>query len=279
VTAEIDLKGSRAKLRRGQEHVDTLRAKIRLAGRPNPNVIPLRRSYEREYGAVVYRVDRVLQAGDDWGLIVGDAVHNLRSALDHLAWSLAVQHFNGIPPTSRDIVRNIQFPIVSNADAWPTHPHRRHMSDAAAAKFEPFQPFKYDHRARLIIALQRGPGAVPCPLEALARISNSDKHQTIEVVYVRPEAAYVTPPPPSAFTDCDPLFNEHGTMDMRVAPASNPPRVGDEVLRLPVIATGPNPDVDLKAEVSGYVAVREGWDLLSALGDFARTVETILCAF
>jgi hypothetical protein len=34
-----------------------------------------------------------------WGLVVGDVLHNLRSALDHLAWQLVLA--NGKSPTSR----------------------------------------------------------------------------------------------------------------------------------------------------------------------------------
>src|SRR5260370_40101662 len=46
---------------------------------------------------------------DDWSLIFGDCVHNLRSALDHLAWQLDAQ-----PDAST------AFPIRLNPpDRWP----------------------------------------------------------------------------------------------------------------------------------------------------------------
>jgi len=54
---------------------------------------------------VVYRIDRVMQIRDHWPLIVGDAVHDLRSALDHLMWQLAIVYLGRQPKKTeaRDI--------------------------------------------------------------------------------------------------------------------------------------------------------------------------------
>lgn len=41
-----------------------------------------------------------------WGPIIGDIVHNLRSALDHLAWQLALPEYRAEAP------RRISFPVV-----------------------------------------------------------------------------------------------------------------------------------------------------------------------
>lgn len=278
MTAALDLSGPWAKLERANAHVETLRAKIGLAGHPDPKVIPLRRKYEPEYRAVVYRIERVIQVGDDWGLIVGDAIHNMRSALDHLAWALAVRHFGGVEPTSKNIIKDIQFPVLSKADEWPTHRFLKHMDPADVDKLERYQPFKYTSAGRFMMKLQR-PGAIECPLEALSELSNSDKHRVIQVLYVLPEAAHFTPPPIGAFTDCRPVLNAHGTLDLRVNPPTKSPRIGDEVLRLSVVPEGPNPDVDLRAHISGYVAVREHWDVFDALDTLSAVVSDILSGF
>src|SRR5208282_3855961 len=44
---------------------------------------------------------------DRWSLIAGDCVHNLRSALDHLAYALAAHKIGEAPPNPR----SLQFPI------------------------------------------------------------------------------------------------------------------------------------------------------------------------
>lgn len=273
--AALDLSGPWAKLERAKAHVETLRAKIGLAGHPDPKVIPLRRKFEPEYAAVVYRIDRVIRVGDDWGLIVGDAVHNMRSALDHLAWALAVRHFNGVAPTNRKIVGDIQFPVFADEKQWPTHRFLKHMDPADVAKLERFQPFKLSSVARFLLRMQR-PGVIPHPLEGLAAMSNSDKHRVIQVLYILALSGHLTV---TKFTDCRPSTDEGEPLDIRVTPPAQSPRVGEEVFRVRVIPTGPNPDVDLQAYVSAYVAVGEQWDVLEALEAFGRAVEAVLNAF
>jgi hypothetical protein len=275
MTVAPDLGGPRAKLGRAKEHVETLRAKIGLAGYPDPRVIPLRRKFEREFGAVVYRIDRVIQVGDDWGLIVGDAIHNMRSALDHLAWALAVRHYNGVEPTDDKIIRDIQFPVFSDGKHWPAHRYLKHMDRADVDVLEQFQPFKLSSVARFVMRMQR-PGVIPHALEALVAMSNSDKHRVIQVLYILAAAGHLTV---SKFTDCRPASHADDSYGATATAPGQPPRVGDEVFRVPVVPTGPNPDVDLGAYVSAYVAVGEHWDVLEALDAFAATVESVLDAF
>lgn len=275
MTVPLDLSGPRAKLRRAKEHIETLRAKIGLAGHPDPRVIPLRRKYEPEYGAVVYRIERVIQVGDDWGLIVGDAVHNMRSALDHLAWALAVRHFGGVEPTDKNIIREIQFPVLSKADDWPTHRFLKHMAPADVDKLERYQPFKYTSAGRFILKLQR-PGTIECPLEALSALWNSDKHRVIQVLYVLAISGHLTV---TRFTDCRPASQADDSFGATVTAPRQPPCIGDEVFRVPIVPTGPDPDVDLGAYVSAYVAVGERWDALETLDSFSVMVESVLNAF
>lgn len=66
--------GCWAKLDHAVTHINMLRTEIEEAGAPHPDLIPLRRKYEADQGAVVYRIDRVIQIRDDWPL----AVHDLR---------------------------------------------------------------------------------------------------------------------------------------------------------------------------------------------------------
>lgn len=63
------------------------------------------------------RIDAVLAVAtepplEDVSLAIGDAIHNLRSALDGMTWNLA--HLNGAPDRPRDI----QFPVTNTGKQW-----------------------------------------------------------------------------------------------------------------------------------------------------------------
>ena len=108
----VDLTGAWAKLRRCEALVNALRKEVWEAGSPDPYVIPLRRRYDAAGRAVVFEIDRVITISDDWTLMLGDALHNLRSAINHLAWQLALRHSRGVVPVDRSVIRAIQYPIV-----------------------------------------------------------------------------------------------------------------------------------------------------------------------
>lgn len=90
------------------------------------------------------RVDIVLDAREEpplesVALTVGDAVHNLRSALDNLAWTLA--NLSGPPPNPKAI----QFPVSEKAAGW--RKARRDLETLPAAaldRMEAAQPFVFD---------------------------------------------------------------------------------------------------------------------------------------
>jgi hypothetical protein len=53
----------------------------------------------------------------------------------------------------------------------------------------------------------------------------------------------------------------------------------DEIFRLPIVVTGPNPDVDFKGQISGYVATRDKWPVVATLNTFLEAVRAILDEF
>jgi hypothetical protein len=105
----------------------------------------------------------------EWGTIVGDFAHNLRSALDQLIWQL-VLHRGGTP------ARRTQFPIFIRRA--PYRLRGRAMIEGVARKdrgaIERLQPFR----------AMRRPLAGADPLAQLARLSNTDKHRTLHTARV-----------------------------------------------------------------------------------------------
>jgi hypothetical protein len=108
---------------------------------------------------------------DHWSLILGDCLQNLRSALEHIARELALDHSPGHNP------RRVAFPIADTEDAWlgrnGNAEQRRYvsmMSPAAQAAIEQLQPFN--------VSPARPDLNVLWKLHELARI---DRHQTVHL--------------------------------------------------------------------------------------------------
>lgn len=153
--------GPRLKLARANQHIAELRdaAAHFLATQPFALY-----STEEANGDLVWRVRINRQVPLEWSAIVGDAVHNIRSALDLLVWQL-VEIGGGNP--SRDTC----FPITTSPAATFSAAVKRSMAGAAplAMRFvERIRPFA-------------GGNQVLARLHALDVI---DKHRLVLVVGV-----------------------------------------------------------------------------------------------
>ncbi len=82
------LDNARLKCERAKHHLNTLKKEVARFLRKKPYTV--RKEFDVKQGKYLFRVKiarRLPQ--EDWGLIIGDCIHNARSALDHLAWELA----------------------------------------------------------------------------------------------------------------------------------------------------------------------------------------------
>lgn len=95
-----------------------------------------------------------------FGLIAGEAAHNLRSCLDHIAWQLAT--LDGIPENPK----RVMFPTLSTEPKdFFAHGSVNGMRDIHKEILESLQPYKVAHGQT--------------NLESLAWINNTDKHRVI----------------------------------------------------------------------------------------------------
>jgi hypothetical protein len=101
------LTSSKAKIDRADKHLAELVSEISGFHARQPYYLV--EDTQSEPGHDVYRVHIKEPIPDTWGTIVGDTIHNLRSALDTLAVALLAA--NGV--TSRDKLKNAHFPIGS----------------------------------------------------------------------------------------------------------------------------------------------------------------------
>ncbi|MDQ3956990.1 MAG: hypothetical protein M3273_01575, partial [Actinomycetota bacterium] len=107
-----NLLGSRVKLDRAKDLGDALEEKVLTTiGFPAPtNAITTRHGFNEdmtEYRLWVETIPEIEMLM--FGVAIGDVIHNIRSALDHVAWELV--SCCGTPGLSEDEERAIQFPI------------------------------------------------------------------------------------------------------------------------------------------------------------------------
>jgi hypothetical protein len=175
------LTGTRAKMARSQEHVTALYADIDAwhASRPYTLSTQARREGRQHTWSVTFHDPIPFTR---WGVILGDALHNLRSALDHLAWQLALRDNNPPMWTKFPVFTSEQAFHRLNADGNPAiGSGLRCISgfadELARSAVEFFQPFS------------RAPDPRDSPLWILHWLNNADKHQVVKPVLMSIEGA------------------------------------------------------------------------------------------
>jgi hypothetical protein len=109
---------------------------------------------------------------DHWGLLIGECCHNLRSALDNLAFALA--RLKCDPP---DKPKDIAFPIFEDESKFENSSRKglKQMQPDAASLIQRLQPFQVSR-----------PGASLTPnterLVLLRELNNADKHSVPKVI-------------------------------------------------------------------------------------------------
>ena len=113
---------------------------------------------------------------DTWGLVIGECVHNLRSALDNLAYALA--RLERDPPA---FPGKIAFPIFTDEASYNAKGRRciNQLPQASVDLIERLQPFQRDGSPEFGIAASD-------PLVVLQWLSNTDKHRVPSVVLIAP---------------------------------------------------------------------------------------------
>ncbi|MGK0722884.1 hypothetical protein [Leucobacter sp. W1478] len=112
---------------------------------------------------IMARVPRGIPS-HNWALILGDAIHNLRSAFDAVAWGMA--HFYEIEPSRP---KRVTFPICSTEKQW---------RDALSDWVSEIRPDLIE-RLRLMQPFTYAPAGAKTVLEILHELDIQDKHRDI----------------------------------------------------------------------------------------------------
>jgi hypothetical protein len=112
-----------------------------------------------------------------WSILIGEIIHNMRSALDHLVWQLVIRE-TGLPPATS----KTGFPIFLNAKGYSSDRGEKLLlhgvGAAAKALIKAAQPFETGEDTA-------------SPLWHLHELSNWDKHRVIALVVASRRSAEV----------------------------------------------------------------------------------------
>lgn len=127
--------GIDAKFRRAQALVADLRGAI--ASFLAADAFRLDAEDDPRTGDLVYRVRLLATRPVEWSLLIGDAIHNARSALDHLAWRL-VEVDGGSPGEATS------FPIAETEEGYGDRLRKclRGASPATRARIRGLAPWR-----------------------------------------------------------------------------------------------------------------------------------------
>ena len=175
------LDGPRAKIKRADYQFAAFQTELKDFFESNPYEVGLAEFDGREghHNLRVKSGPSILP--DVWGAVIGDIAHDLRSALDGLAWQLALLKVSNPG-------RNTSFPIFQfgctkklRPDGTPVSQYSRDATRAIKkidrkfwTRIESFQPFKL------------GNGGKSSPLFLLHELNRIDKHRLITVLAATP---------------------------------------------------------------------------------------------
>jgi hypothetical protein len=168
-----DFTGTLAKIERAEEHLGVLETKIRAYIESEPIALDSKPNPDGSSEDFYFRFVRPIP--DDLGLILGDCVHNLRSALDHIAMSLAIN--NGVDPYDS----SVYFPICGSPESFFGKDHIGSFEGNAPRGTGRFKVCKLSLDAQTFVEeMQPYDGRHEAwPLSELQNLDNWDKHRAI----------------------------------------------------------------------------------------------------
>jgi hypothetical protein len=193
MTREPDFSGCWAKVSRANVHLDFLNERVKsFAEDMSSYEVVTKDDWQT---AEVFIHGEAEPPVEEWGAIIGDVVHNLRSALDHLVWQLTIANGhtppNPIPPRGRpgSEWRQISFPIYTfdRRDRYPSGRRIpwRYRAPGWRSNKEPGSLWGIRPDLRTVIQklqpFNRGKNAPKEPLAVLDELWNIDKHRHLHL--------------------------------------------------------------------------------------------------
>jgi hypothetical protein len=263
------------KIERAKEHRDALQQYVSdtfaiESNRPRCGI-----KFDPDTGDYILFVNYMPDLGDflsRCSLILGDGVHNLISALNHLAFQLAILHTGGAPnkPSS------IQFPICDTINAWNDAKVRR-LGEVAPNHVAIIERFQGYHR----IDEQVSVGLYFHPLSKLRDLDSANKHR-LPIDLVIPTSGWGTSTgdtlPSLIITIVGTLqeFFTPGHISGSTRPVA---KLGTEVVRAKLPPGVVQPDMEMACYISPHIAIDGDRPAIHAFDKIATLVVKIVREF
>jgi hypothetical protein len=169
------------KLRWSKYHFEVLRAQIEPFEQRDTHSI--RVEVDPETGKYEFYVFGLEVPDPDWGLMIGDCLHNARTALDYVMVRLWAR-ITGQDPG--DVV-SVQFPVYNDPKkfASATGEARKELAFSGyLARIEELQPFNTWNPSVWGFGLDKTPASLPSALDRLSFLDNIDKHRVVHATWV-----------------------------------------------------------------------------------------------
>lgn len=254
------LDGARQKLAWGRHHAKLFDQETQRLYGPKGNApFTIDKEFDPKKGCFRVRVKTINEDTGNLPLILGDAFHNFRSALDHVAWQLARRQQGRIPRSM------VSFPIAPTrqrfhsptvwTQLWEIGPRERET-------IENLQPYR-----------QVFTGDVVHALALLSARNNQDKHRLLHVVNLANNEMSVDTFGPK---NCEVLGFE-----LLPGIVNRPLKPKMELFRIMVRVTGDDPNVGLHMRGGAKIALDDGSGvgLHTRLEFIAKAVDNVIRSF
>jgi hypothetical protein len=169
IAMTIQIESIKAKLQHAEGYLNSIENEVKSWMNDHPYSITRQTNSDSTRYSLILRINKQppLQR---WSLVTGDIVHNLRCALDHLVYAIAIHESGQDPPPSGN---KLMFPICDTGAIFRDESNRRlvTLSDRVRTAIETVQPYNRPHTE------------LPPLLAILRDFNNTDKHRLLHLVY------------------------------------------------------------------------------------------------
>lgn len=244
------------RLRRADEHLADLKGKIRRFIDDGAYAVGFDHQFDGE-GTTILRAQVLREPPSvEWGVVIGELIHDVRSSLDHLAFLLTASQI-GPPPAYMPIGdkwRKVSFPIVLDKNKFPIVSNRALFGFPQGwwprTRIEQLQPFEC--------------GKDRDPLWLLEEMWNADKHRVPHLVgFIAKvtKAEIVLPPADDPFRVLFEKVIGTATVTLDQSVVNRPFEDGAEIGRITTKGGLPStigPEMYVKLDIMFDVALEQG---------------------
>ncbi len=172
------------KLTRADAHLQELWSELKEFSSSNPYSIRSETNLKSAEKTIrcSYFVGRFTEPPEHWSLLIGDAIQNMRAALDHATWALVVSQCSNT--FAKRNIRKIYFPIHTAKGGFEKDTVALAVRPEARAVLEELQPYS-----------RREDDPKRDAFVAIRELSNLDKHRALSLVVMRGHMSEVTTRP------------------------------------------------------------------------------------